>query len=318
MPSKGTLYNLERTNRQLITSENLIELGIDESILEAPQLIFKDDKLKEHKPIGISINGKALGDFPEITAEKRGWLSYMNIGEPIIEERKNIHPPTVDTISSRTYVNRDSFYSREFEDNVDFTISNTITWHIQGEAELTFGTRAMSNLSKMVESQILARGSSDQPSVDVYFKNNATTVGEAEVFAQLRLAIQAAVGGSLTTSSTSTSGTKGVIPANSRVKTLATQRRVKKQYDYNIPITFVGFIAVQYAVPAKITHYPPQSVPPYTSTIVARDINLLGLVGNKQHRVKGLAETVSALEVEHTVFEQEPLTHLNEPLYRQS
>src|SRR5258708_39971515 len=34
--------------------------------------------------------------------------------------------------------------------------------------------------------------------------------------------------------------------------TLVTQRRTKKQYDYTIPITFAGLIAVRYEIPAQV------------------------------------------------------------------
>ncbi|MCW7550635.1 hypothetical protein OO184_22555 [Photorhabdus sp. APURE] len=314
MPTKGSLYNLENVNRQIITPQNLLELGIDESILNTPALVVTDSSGKKQKPIGISINGATFGDFPDGTAESRGWYSYMNIGAPMIEERKNITQPPPDTLSSRTYVNRDS-RERFFADNVNFEISNTITWNIQGTAQLTFGVRGMSSLTKTVETKYNARASYDQGSVDVTYTDTAAAHGEGEVYANLMLAIQGSVGGSLTTSWKSTSGTNGSISAKSRIRTLVTQRRVIKRYNYTIPVTFAGFIAVRYASPVPIKS-PPQTAPPNSAEIVAQDINVLNLVGGKPYRVTGLAETVSALEVDHIIFETESMEYSEQELYR--
>ena len=39
------------------------------------------------------------------TAHQRGWYAYMNVGVPLIEERRDILQPPPDVICEQTYVN---------------------------------------------------------------------------------------------------------------------------------------------------------------------------------------------------------------------
>jgi hypothetical protein len=329
MPDKGLAYNLETTRRHPLTRHNLEELGINESILDHPRLVYTDAKGVRHKPIGVSINEAVFGDVPG-TAVDRGWITYMNLGEPMIEERGNIIQPPPDTLSSRVYVNRSSTPCR-FEDTVEFTVANTINWSIEGSLQLTFGARAAAEIQKMIETRYNLHqqstmhshpndtGSEEQQGKDETYTSQGTATGTAELSAQLMLGITASVSGSLTTSWTSQSTISGDIGPSSRVATIATQRRAVKQYSYQIPVTFAGFFAVHYPVPAPIQCVPPQEwgSPPYTTNVVARNIaSDITLVQNGTFRQKGRVEVVSTLAVEHTVFEKEALAYNEQPLYR--
>lgn len=154
MPS--TAYNLDRAKRQPLTKKNLRELNIEEtwqSILDHPGLVYVDDYGVRHKPVGFSVNKSSFGDFPG-TAFQRGWLAYMNLGEPLIEERRNISQPPPDTFSSRAYVNRSQTSPMNFTDSVDFTVSNGVTWSLQGEAQLTFGGSVGAQLQLQLQNQL--------------------------------------------------------------------------------------------------------------------------------------------------------------------
>jgi hypothetical protein len=327
MPVKGVAYNLETTLRQPLTKQNLEELGIDKSILDHPSLVYTDAKGAKQKPIGFSINEAVFGVFPG-TAAERGWITYMTLGEPLIEERSNIKQPDPDTLSSRVYVNRGSS-TRQFEDTVEFTVSNTISWSIEGTLQLTFGAQTTASLQKMIEAQHNTHqmtkdrgpqeaGQDNEAGTDETYTDQGTATGEAQLSAQLMLGITASVSGSLTTSWTSTSTISGDIAANSRVRTIATQRRAVKQYSYEIPVTFAGFFAVNYDVPAPIQATPPQDYTPpnNTANVVARNINVIDLVKGGYFRRKGTVETVSALAVEHTAFETEAITYVDQPNYK--
>ncbi|MFD9237029.1 hypothetical protein ACFWB3_17425 [[Kitasatospora] papulosa] len=153
MPSNA--YNLERAKRQPLTKKNLRELNIAQtwqSILEHPNLIYVDDYGVRHKPIGFSVNKSSFGSFTG-TAYGLGWLAYMNLGEPLIEERRNITQPPPDTFSSRTYVNR-SQSPMNFTDSVDFTVSNGATWSLSGDSKLTFGGNVSAQLQLQLQNRL--------------------------------------------------------------------------------------------------------------------------------------------------------------------
>ncbi|MFE0000349.1 hypothetical protein [[Kitasatospora] papulosa] len=153
MPSNA--YNLERAKRQPLTKKNLRELNIAQtwqSILEHPNLIYVDDYGVRHKPIGFSVNKSSFGSFTG-TAYGLGWLAYINLGEPLIEERRNITQPPPDTFSSRTYVNR-SQSPMNFTDSVDFTVSNGATWSLSGDSKLTFGGNVSAQLQLQLQNRL--------------------------------------------------------------------------------------------------------------------------------------------------------------------
>ncbi|MFD3912425.1 hypothetical protein [Streptomyces sp. NPDC058603] len=364
MPSNA--YNLERAKRQPLTKRNLRELNIEQnwqSILDHPNLVYVDDYGVRHKPVGFSVNKSSFGAFPG-SAFKLGWLSYMNLGEPLIEERRSIHQPPPDTFSSRSYVNRSETSKMTFTDSVEFTVSNEVTWSLQGEAQLTFGGSVGAELQLQLQSQLqldlqtqlgtelrndqaskntttvtnenskddigvdnanatetgiansVANSAANSVTSSAAFSTLGSATGSAELNAQLMLGITASVGGSLTTSWTSNSQISGEVPPGSRVETIATQRRTRKQYSYEIPVTFSGLLAVQYEVPVAVLSPPQPGNYPGLDQLVARDIGDLDLAGGG-FRMKGLAEVVSALEVHHTMFDGESLTDSQRALHKQ-
>ncbi|MER5782622.1 hypothetical protein ABT104_12975 [Streptomyces mobaraensis] len=359
-------FNLDRAKRRPLTKKNLRELNIDQtwqSILNHPNLVYVDDYGVRHKPIGFSVNKSSFGAFTG-TAFQLGWIAYMNLGEPLIEERCDISQPPPDTFSSRAYVNRSQASSMTFTDSVDFTVSNGVTWSLSGTAQLTFGGSVSAQLQLQLQNQlrmdlqtqlqtqlqnevsgkntnaVTNKNSKDNVGVDnanatemgmrnamtntaanamtnsVAFTTTGTATGTATLNAQLMLGITASAGGSLNTSWTSRSQISGQVPANSRVQTIATQRRTRKQYCYEIPVTFSGLIAVQYAVPVAVLSPPQPGDHPGLDRVVAHDIGDLDLAGGG-FRMQGLAEVVSALDVHHTMFDGESLTDSQRALYKQ-
>ncbi|MEV6424772.1 hypothetical protein [Streptomyces sp. NPDC051662] len=363
MPSHA--YNLERAKRQPLTKKNLRELNIEQtwqSILDHPNLVYVDDYGVRHKPVGFSVNKSRFGSFSG-SATQLGWLAYMNLGEPLIEERRNIHQPPPDTFSSRTYVNR-STSPMDFQDSVEFTVSNEVTWTLQGEAQLTFGGSVSAELQLQLQNMLqldlqtqlqtqlqndvetkntntvtnenskedigtdvanateagttnsVANSAANSVTSSVAFTTTGSATGTAELNAQLMLGIMASVGGSLTTSWASNSQISGTVPPNSRVETIVSQRRTRKQYSYEIPVTFSGLLAVQYDVPVAVLAPPQAGDYPGLAPLVARDIGDLDLAGGG-FRMKGVAEVVSALEVHHTMFDGESLTDSQRTLHKQ-
>ncbi|MFB6809664.1 hypothetical protein [Streptomyces sp. NPDC056387] len=363
MPS--TAYSLVDAKRQPLTKKNLRELNIEQtwqSLLNHPNLVYVDPSGVKHKPVGFSVNKSSFGTFSG-TAFERGWLAYMNLGEPLIEVRGDIAQPPPDTFSSRTYVNRSSD-EMTFTDSVDFTISNGVSWSLHGDAKLTFGGSIGASLQLQLQNQlrldlqsqlaascqngtanknantVTNKNSKDSVGVDnanttetsasssatnslsntmtnsVGFTTSGSATGNASLNAQLALGIAATVGGSLTTSWVSKSQISGKVPANSRVQTLVTQRRTRKQYTYEIPVTFSGLIAVQYAVPVAVLAPPQPGAYPGLDHMVARDINDLDPAPGGFH-MHGLAEVVSALDVHHTLIDVEALTVSQQTLYKQ-
>ncbi|MER7625356.1 hypothetical protein [Streptomyces sp. NPDC126503] len=363
MPS--TAYSLVDAKRQPLTKKNLRELDIEQiwqAILNHPNLVYVDPSGVKHKPVGFSVNKSSFGTFSG-TAFERGWLAYMNLGEPLIEVRGDIAQPPPDTFSSRTYVNRSSD-EMTFTDSVDFTVSNGVTWSLHGDAKLTFGGSIGASLQLQLQNQlrldlqsqlaascqngtanknantVTNKNSKDSVGVDnanttetsasssatnsssntmtnsVGFTTTGSATGNASLNAQLALGIAATVGGSLNTSWASKSQISGKVPANSRVQTIVTQRRTRKQYTYEIPVTFSGLIAVQYAVPVAVLSPPQPGTYPGLSHMVARDIGDIDLAPGG-FRMKGLAEVVSALDVHHTLLDVETLTVSPQTLYKQ-
>ncbi|MFF5969593.1 hypothetical protein ACFY64_39070 [Streptomyces collinus] len=358
-------YNLGFGKRQPLTKKNLRELNIEQtwqSILNHPNLVYVDDYGVRHKPVGFSVNKSSFGAFPG-SAYQRGWLAYMNLGEPLIEERCNIGQPPPDTFSSRAYVNRSQTSSMNFTDSVDFTVSNGITWSLQGEAKLTFGGSVSAQLQLQLQNQlrmdlqsqmqtqcqnevanknantVTNKNSKDNMGVDnanstensvrnaatnsasntvtnsVGFTTQGSATGTATLNASLLLGITGSVGGSLTTSWASKSQISGQVPPGGRVETIVTQRRCRKQYCYEIPVTFSGLIAVKYPVPVAVLSPPQSGDHPGLDDVVARPIGDLDLAGGG-FLMHGLAEVVSALDVHHTMFDCEILTDSDRALHK--
>ncbi|MBW4722367.1 hypothetical protein [Saccharothrix obliqua] len=343
-------YNLERVKRQPLTKRNLRELNIEQSwqsVLNHPDLVYVDQYGTSHKPIGFSVNKSSFGDF-QGTATQLGWLAYLHLGEPLVEERGDVDQPPPDTFSSRTYVNRSQTTPLKFSDTVNFTVSNAVTWSLQGQSQLTFGGKASASLQLQLQNQlqlqlqnsmqnknantVTNKNSKDSVGVDnanasetaatntvthgTTFTTQGSATGTAELHAQLMLGITASVGGSLTTSWASTSQISGDVAPNSRVQTIATQRRTRKQYTYEIPVTFSGFIAVRYAVPVAVLSPPQPAAYPGLEHVVARDIGDIDLVNGGDFRLKGRAEVVSSLDVHHTMFDSEDLPYSQRALYK--
>ncbi|MFP3116682.1 hypothetical protein ACPCK9_07265 [Streptomyces koyangensis] len=153
MPSNA--YNLERAKRQPLTKKNLRELNIEQtwqSVLDHPNLVYVDDYGVSHKPVGFSVNKSRFGNF-DGSAYGLGWLAYMNLGEPLIEERRSIGQPPPDSFSSRTYVNR-SASEMTFTDSVDFSVSNGATWSLSGDSKLTFGGSLSAQLQLQLQNKL--------------------------------------------------------------------------------------------------------------------------------------------------------------------
>jgi len=339
MPSKGTAYDLEVTRRQPLTEQNLKELCIHQFLQEyladqhdKPEFALGESKDgKMVKPSGISINEAIFGTVDGRTAADRGWITYMNLGEPLIEERGDIKQPTPDTLSSRVYVNR-SEAECQFQDTVDFTVSNTINWSLEGTLQLTLGARTAATLQTMMQTdtkfhkQITlhnepnSTGTQMDEGGDQSSTSQATASGTAELSAQFMTGITASVSGSLETSWASHSTFSGTVKPGTRVATRAIQRRVVKQYWYQIPVTFAGYFAAHYDVPVRIrnTNVQPSSDDGF-ATVLALDITSEKqlLQNGKSFRniiLQGTADDVSTLAVEHTAFQAEALQNDEQPL----
>ena len=250
----------------------------------------------------------------------------MNIGEPLIEERGDINQPAPDTLSSRVYVNR-SETDCQFQDTVDFTVSNTINWSLEGTLQLTLGARTSATLQTMMQTdtkfhkQITlhnepnSTGTQMDEGGDQASTSQATASGTAELSAQFMTGITASVSGSLSTSWASHSTLSGTVAKGTRVATRAIQRRVVKQYWYQIPVTFAGYFAAYYDTPVQIQNPDVQpSGSDRFANVIALNItseNRL-LQSGKSFRniiLQGTADDVSTLAVEHTIFQTETLNY---------
>nr|WP_315028043.1 hypothetical protein [uncultured Chryseobacterium sp.] len=359
-------YTVDPAKRRIITVKNMEELGITDEVLQE----FLDKKVPALKrvkvdekgravldsknqqiplwPVGVSINDKKFGNFPDPNAAQRGWMAFFEIGAPLFEERSNIIQPVADVISTRTYENRSS-EARQFSDTIEFTIGNTINWSLSGMGSLTFGGKIEGELQAEISQTIEKRleeslanslekrqnhkshnhkddvGSEDESEVTtkteftstnssmVSFTATGTAIGRGELHAEIELSLTGTLSGTVTTSWNSSSNVSGSITPNSRVETLATQRRQVKQFTYEVPITFDGYIALNYdelVLPIADGNGP--SVGNTPAKVIPVNISHLELVEkNKLYRPKGIAETVSALDVNHTIFDSKPITRDN-------
>lgn len=344
----STSYLGERFMRHPLTGRNLRELEIAEKahgILERDKENLKakaerkspDGSDRYVYPVGFSLNKGRFGEFPdgEHTAHQRGWRAYMTVGVPLVEERNDIAQPPPDVISKQTYVNRTDPTPTTWSHTVEFSISNTISWSLQGQVQLTFGAKAIASLQQQLQKSMAMnnshkttlKNSKDNQGVDVESQAQTTSTttatssatGTGELSAQLMLGITGSVSGSLTTSFKTSSTLSGEV--GSRVDVLATQRRQVRRFDYEYPISFGGWVALFYPEPVEVKETRPagpQAEDPKHSRVIAWKLGETGTDGksfdltdeDRPFMQKGEAEVVSTLAGVHEVFELENL-HFN-------
>ncbi|WP_017570479.1 YncE family protein [Nocardiopsis halotolerans] len=341
----STAYLGERFVRHPLTGRNLKELDIAG---KASAILERDrEKLKrkaERKapdgtdryvhPTGFSLNKERFGDFPgnEETAHQRGWRAYMTVGVPLIEERADIVQPPPDVISKQTYVNRTDPVPTDWSHTVEFSISNTISWSLQGQVQLTFGAKTTASLQQQLQKSMAVnqsqkttlKNSKDNQGVDMESQSQATSTttatgtatGTGELSAQLMLGITGSVSGSLTTAFKTSSTLSGQV--GSRVDVLATQRRQVRRFDYEFPVSFGGWVALHYPEPVEVKETRPegpQAKEPKYSEVIAWKLGETGQAAQtfdltdegRPFLQKGEAEVVSTLAGVHEVFELENL-----------
>lgn len=189
--------------------------------------------------------------------------------------------------------------------------SNTITkTHHDHNHKDDIGTEDISS----IENQLAITATTEFNSTNsngVSLTGTGTATGSGDLYEELELSLIGKISGTITTSWLSKSNVSGNISANSRVETIATQRRQIKQFTYEIPITFEGYIALSYdelVSPPQDGEGPlaPSNFRP--AKVIPAKISVLNLLGtNKLYKPKGIAETVSALDVNHTIFDTKPI-----------
>ncbi|MGA5561928.1 YncE family protein [Streptomyces platensis] len=352
----STAHLGERFIRHPLTGRNLKELNIAD---KAAAILERDkDKLKRKaekkaadgtdryvSPTGFSLNKGRFGDFPdaEEAAHQRGWRAYMTVGVPLVEERGDIAQPPPDVIAKQTYINRTDPTPTTWSHTVEFSISNTISWSLQGQVQLTFGAKTIASLQQQLQKSMAMnqsekttlKNSKDNQGVDAESQSQATSTttatstatGTGELSAQLMLGITASVSGSVTTSFKTSSTLNG--PVGSRVDVLATQRRQVRRFDYEFPISFGGWVALHYPEPVEVKETRPdgpQAKEPKYSKVIAWKLGETGATtetfdltdDGKPFRQKGEAEVVSTLAGVHEVFELEKLNFVmkDHPLHK--
>jgi hypothetical protein len=345
-------YDLDKTKRRLVTPQNLVELKLNRDTLfpilssdAFRKRVRVDDEDIDVYPDGISINETNFGVWEGPTATARGFNAFMNVGEPYVEERADIIQPPPEVLSARSYENRSQGVARNFEDTTEFTISNTLTWSIEGIVNLTLTGTIHSEVQEQTEAE-MSESLAQETSMNVTMHNHkdnigvqtdnaakATVTDQAEteasgynmgygqMSAALMLGLTGSLSGSVTTSWTSRSSVSGEIAPDSRVQTMATQRRQIRQYTYQLPVTFDGFVAVHYPQPVPMEAKPPQrdnqntpeGVPSNYDHVIAIPIQKLDLhTPERPYLAKGVAETVSTLGVDHVIFDEEAAPNRNE------
>ncbi|ARF53278.1 YncE family protein [Streptomyces gilvosporeus] len=341
----STTYLGERFMRHPLTGRNLKELKIADkaaAILERDKERLKRKAEKKAPdgtdryvaPTGFSLNKGRFGDFPDDqdAAHERGWRAYMTVGVPLVEERGDIVQPPPDVISKQTYVNRTDPKPTTWSHTVEFSISNTISWSLQGQVQLTFGAKTTASLQQQLQKsmamnqseKMTLKNSKDNQGVDAESQSQmtstttatSTATGTGELSAQLMLGITASVSGSLTTSFKTSSTLNGEV--GSRVDVLATQRRQVRRFDYEFPVSFGGWVALYYPEPVEVKETRPdgpQAREPKYAKVIAWKLGETGTAAEafdltdegKPFMQKGEAEVVSTLAGVHEVFELEKL-----------
>ncbi|MCC9305628.1 gluconolaconase [Kitasatospora sp. RB6PN24] len=293
-------------------------------------------------PIGFCLNQVRYGGFPqtEQTAYDRGWRAYLNVGVPVIEELSDIEQPPPDVISKQTYINGTDPVTVTATDTVEFSISNTISWSLQGQVQLTFGAKTTASLQQQLQKSMAAKGSQkttvlnskDRQGVDsesLTENTNTTTAtgtatGTGELWGQLMLGVAASVSGSVTTQWKHTSTLS--LQVNSRVDVLATVRRQIRKFEYEFPVTFGGWVALYYPQPVEVKETPPQSNNPRYAQVIAWKLGEVADDGSnfdmadpgRRFMQKGTAEIVTVRVGEHRVFQPETLDYASQkqPYYK--
>ncbi|MGF1425680.1 gluconolaconase [Kitasatospora sp. LaBMicrA B282] len=293
-------------------------------------------------PIGFCLNKVRYGGFPptEQTAYDRGWRAYLNVGVPVVEELGDIEQPPPDLVSKQTYVNGTDPITVTATDTVEFSVSNTIGWSLAGEVQLTFGAAASAALEQALQKSVELNNSQtttqlnskDDQGVDTASTTQSTSsttatgsaTGTGELSAQLMLGGSASVSGSLTTEWNHSSSLQ--VQFGSRVDVLATVRRELRQFGFEFPVTFGGYLALYYPQPVEVKETPPQAgTPRYAQVItwklgeVADDPSHFDLADDGRRFLQtGTAAVAGARIGEHRVFQPESLDYASqkEPYYR--
>lgn len=111
-------------------------------------------------PTGFSINKrwyfpKEVDPRPsEQSAHERGWYAYMNMGVPLIDERHDIVQPPPDVISEHSYIDRSDPVLKQVVDTIEFSISNTVSWSLAGQVQLTFGAKGTASLQAQLQQSL--------------------------------------------------------------------------------------------------------------------------------------------------------------------
>ncbi|MFC6882596.1 MULTISPECIES: gluconolaconase [Actinomadura] len=335
----GTAYIGDVFMRHPLTTQNQQELELDAkagAILRRNEergvlkRTPKDGK-EEICPVGFSLNEKWYGRVParEQTAHERGWYAYLNVGVPLIEERSDIEQPPPDLISKQTYINGTDPIKVTVTDTVEFEISNTISWSLAGEVKLTFGARTSTALQQQLAKSMAMKqhqkstqlsskdrlGGDSESQTEMTSTTTATgsATGTGELWGDLMLGITGSISGSLTTAWKHQSSVS--VEISSRVDVLATTRRQVRTFDYQIPITFGGWVALYYDQPVRIPDDTPQDKEPEYSHVIAwklgersKDNGNFDLADEgKRFMQKGIAEMVAVRTGEHRVFQPEKL-----------
>ncbi|WP_035847656.1 hypothetical protein [Kitasatospora azatica] len=345
----GRAYLGDVFMRHPLTPRNQEELGLAakaDAIL-ARQLNALKRTTAEGKavaPIGFCLNQVRYGGFPEAeaTAHARGWRAYMNVGVPLVEELSDIEQPPADVISKRTYVNGTDPIKVTATDTVEFAISNTISWSLQGDVQLTFGAAAASSLEQQLQKSMEMKtsgtttvlNSKDDQGVDTASQTESTSTttatgtatGTGELSGQLMLGVSASIGGSLTTGWKHTSSLS--VEVSSRVDVLATVRRQVRQFDFEFPVTFGGYVALYYPEPVAVKETPPQANNPGYAQVIAwklgesaddgSNFDMADKDQNRRFMQRATAEVVAVRVGEHRVFQPEELDYADQkqPYYK--
>jgi hypothetical protein len=292
-------------------------------------------------PVGFSVNKVRYGAFPptERTAHEREWFTYMNMGVPLVEERSDIQQPPPDVVYQNTFVNRTDPRPVRWTATVEFAVSTQLNWQLQGDVQLRFGARSISSLAqqkqKRMEMKKSLKGtylnSKDRLGGDFESLMEATSAtsatgtatGTGELWGELLLGITGSIGGSLAFESRNSLQLSGEVESRAVVR--ATQRRKVVKYDYELPITFGGYIAMYYDEPVELAtifadntgarekaqarHEGGQVETGKHSQIIAQEVDVLELTDGKEYvSQRGEAEIVATLAGDIEVFELESLT----------
>ncbi|MER8225085.1 hypothetical protein ABTZ58_31835 [Streptomyces sp. NPDC094143] len=198
--------------------------------------------------------------------------------------------------------------------------------------QLTFGARATASVQAQLQKAMAlsqsqkttVKNSKDNVGVDNESQTQATgtttasssVTGTGELSAQLMLGITASVSGSLTTAWKHTSSLSLKVP--SRVDVMATTRRQIRRFDYAIPVTCGGWIALYYPEPAPVQWTPPQAATPRHAKVIAWPLGEIAQAGNyfdmadenRHFLQKGVAEVVAVRVGEHRVFQPEKIDYV--------